>query len=90
MGIDYRFSTLFATIVGVFFSFKTFGRYVFLNTRNSLIYKFFTGYSSIYILNVGLVTAFNIVIDNYYLSGFFAAIFCAIISFFLNKFYIFK
>jgi len=89
-GIDYKLSVLFATIIGVLFSFKTFGKYVFNNSDKKLIFRFISVYIVLYFLNISFITLFDIVIKNYYISGFIATIFCAIISFLLNKYFVFK
>jgi len=89
-GIDYKLSVLLATIIGVVFSFKTFGKYVFNNSDKKLIFRFISVYLLLYFLNVLFITLFNIFLKNYYISGFIATIFCAIISFILNKYFVFK
>ncbi|MBT4732317.1 GtrA family protein [Candidatus Woesearchaeota archaeon] len=88
--IGYKLSALFATIFGVFFSFKTFGKFVFLNSDNSLVYKFFLTYSFVYVINIALINYFNTLLHNYYVSGFISSIFCALVSFFLNKNFVFQ
>ncbi len=89
-GIDYRLSVLFATLIGVLFSFKTFGKYVFKNEKKRLIYKFFLVYLLLYIINIGLISIIQGIVLDYYISGMISTLFCAIISFILNKFYVFK
>jgi len=88
--LDYKIAVLFATIIGVLFSFKTFGKYVFNNKNNKLIYKFFIVYAVIYILNILFIYLFNLYVNDYYSSGLFSTLICAIISFVLNKNYVFK
>ncbi len=87
---DYRISVLFATILGVFFSFRTLGKFVFLDNNINLIYKFVLVYILIFILNISLIQAFEGILLNYYVSGLFAAICCAIPSFVFNKYFVFN
>ena len=89
-GIDYKLSVLFATIIGIFFSFKTFSKYVFDNDDNSLIFRFILVYIILYVANIVLIRIFQVFIMNYYISGFFATVCCAVLSFILNKWYVFK
>lgn len=90
INIDYKFSVLIATLVGVFFSFKTFGKYVFNNSNKWLLYKFFLVYIILYISNISLISIMQSKFNNYYISGFIATICCAILSFILNKGYVFN
>jgi putative flippase GtrA len=91
MSIGYKFASLFATILGVFFSFKTLGRHVFSSGDNdSIFYKFLMVYSFIYVLNITFINAFNAALTNYYVSGFLSILLCAFISFLLNKYFVFK
>ncbi|NOQ29861.1 MAG: GtrA family protein [Helicobacteraceae bacterium] len=87
---DYRLAVLFATLVGLLFSFKTFSKYVFENNNNKLLYRFASVYVLLYIVNIALIALLQPSVLNYYLSGLFATICCAILSFVLNKFYVFK
>jgi putative flippase GtrA len=89
IGFNYWLSALFSTIIGVFFSFKTLGRFVFHSNNNKLIYKFISVYSLIYLLNITLIKFFNGISYNYYVAGFFAIVICAAVSFFLNKYFVF-
>ena len=90
LGADYKLSVLLATILGIFFSFKMLGRFVFFNTKSVLIYRFILVYFFIFLLNIVLIYFFNMLFLNYYISGFFAALCCAIFSFILNKYFIFS
>jgi len=89
-GFDYKAAVLVATVIGVFFSFKMFGRFVFKRDENHLIIKFIFVYCVLYLLNVVLIKEINIHLNNYYLSGFIAALICAFFSFILNKFVVFR
>ena len=90
VNFDYRLSVLFATMIGVLFSFKTFGKYVFNNQNKKLLYKFIFIYIILYLVNIAIISIFEIFILNYYISGLLATLCCAILSFGLNKWYVFK
>ena len=88
--INYKISVLFATLIGVMFSFKSFGKFVFNNEDNSLIFRFVSVYIVLYLCNIFIIYISNIVVSNYYVAGFIATIVCAVLSFILNKKYVFK
>jgi len=88
--IDYKLSVLIATMIGVFFSFKTFGKYVFNNSDKMLLYKFFLVYIILYISNILLISIMQSKLHNYYISGLIATVCCAVLSFILNKWYVFN
>ena len=87
---DYKLAVLFATLIGMFFSFKTFGKFVFNNNNNNLIYRFILVYMILYLLNILLITILELYFTNYYLSGFMATIICAFFSFIINKYFVFR
>ncbi|WP_373034642.1 GtrA family protein [Sulfurimonas sp.] len=87
---DYKLAVLFSSLIGMLFSFITFGRYVFSNNNKKLIGKFFLVYAILYVCNIGIISLVEVIIHNYYISGFLATICCAILSFILNKWYVYK
>lgn len=87
---DYKLAVLFATLSGVLFSFKTFGKFVFNNSDKNLIYKFLFSYSILYLFSIIFINIFEQIFFNYYISGFFATLCCAVLSFILNKWYVFR
>jgi len=88
---DYIFAVIFANLIGILFSFKTFGKYVFNNEDKKLLYKFLIVYCWNIVLNILLIRLFNEFIDNnLYLSGLFSTAVVAVNSFFLNKYYVFQ
>ncbi|MFZ3171878.1 MAG: GtrA family protein [Carboxydocellales bacterium] len=86
----YSIATLLSVIIGILFNFKTTGNLVFENKENILIFKFFGVYSIIYILNVVGLKIFDALKINLYLAGILLILPTAIISFHLNKRYVFK
>jgi putative flippase GtrA len=88
--LDYKLAVLFATILGIVFSFKTLGSFVFKNKDNSLFIHFLLLYSVLYFVNITLINFFNDFVHDYYIAGFFATMINAVLSFILNKFLVFK
>lgn len=91
IGVNYVLSSLFATIAGILFNFKTTGTIVFNNKKNSLLFKFFLVYLLSYILSIIMLKTFIICgIKNLYIAGFITLILSALISYELNKNFVFK
>ncbi|WP_443082171.1 GtrA family protein [Sulfurospirillum sp. 1612] len=90
LGFDYKISVALATILGVLFNFKSFGKYVFYNDDTRLIFKFIGVYIVLFCLNLLLIKLFHILIENYYIAGFLAIFPCAVASFYLNREFVFK
>jgi len=91
LGISYAWALLISTILGILFNFKTTGIYVFDNHDNRLIFRFFTIYSIIYVINVLIVKFLIRYTDiNAYISGYIAIPIVAILSFILQKKFVFK
>ena len=91
LGLHYSFSVLFSTILGVLFNFKTIGKLVFNSHDNSLIYRFVLVYIVIYVLNITGLWIFKINgLENMYINGAMLLAPLAIVSFILNKKYVFK
>ena len=82
---------LFATVCGVLFNFKTTGNLVFGNSSNRLLLRFFAVYLFTYVLTVALLKILAFAgLENRYVSGAFILAPMALISFFLNKDFVFK
>lgn len=90
LGFEYILSVLFATVLGVMFNYKTIGKFVFYEKSNNSIVKFALVYLIVFIVNISVIKIFKIYDFNDYISGFFAIIPASIVSFVLNKFYVFK
>ncbi len=90
LGLHYAVSLILATIICILFNFKTTGALVFKNKSGSLIVKFIQVYIFITALSlIGLKIAKTLGF-NMYLSGFVLTIIFAIVSFLLQKEYVFK
>lgn len=90
-GFIYPLAVLFATILGVLFNFKTISKFVFNQSENSRIFHFVSVYIFIYCLNVfGLWWMEILGLGNKYIAGAVLLVPLAIISFALNKKYVFS
>ena len=87
---DYRLAVFFANIFGVLLSYFMFSQFVFSGRKRNALIKFVALYILLYLVNIILISLLNTIIHNYYISGLFAIIFCAVLSFILNKAFIFK
>lgn len=87
---DYKIAVICATILGILFNFKSFGRYVFYNNDNSIIYKFIGMYIILFLVNILFINVFYTFTDNYYMAGFLAIFPYAFVSYYLNKEFVFK
>jgi putative flippase GtrA len=90
LNLHYAIASLLSTIVGVLFNFKTTGRLVFQSNDNRLIVRFFAVYGMVYVLNVLLLKAFKWIGLDLYLSGAILILPLAIVSYLLNKRFVFK
>src|SRR5471030_2606365 len=65
LGLHYTAAVFFATILGILFNFKTFGKLVFKNPYTdfnyNLIFKFFMGYVILYFINIILIKLFILI-----------------------------
>ena len=90
LGFEYILSVLFATILGVMFNYKTIGKFVFESKSKNSAIKFILVYVIVFLVNISVIKVFKMNGFNDYIAGFFAIIPASIVSFVLNKFYVFK
>ena len=91
LGLHYSLAVLFSTILGVLFNFKSIGKLVFNSNNNERIYHFRGVYILLYLLNVsGLWGLSSIGMENMYVAGAILLAPLAIISFILNKNFVFN
>lgn len=90
IGVHYSFAVIVATILGILFNFKTTGVLVFKNNNNALLFKFLVVYAIICVLNLIClkIAEFNNI--NLYIAGFVVTCFMAVLSFLMNKYWVFK
>lgn len=90
LGVSYHLSVLFSTILGVLFNFKTIGLFVFKNKDNKLLLRFMASYVIVYIVNIVVIHLFLCITTlGEYLAGIMATPIVAILSFFLQKKFVF-
>jgi len=91
IGLHYSLAVLFSTILGVLFNFKSIGRLVFNTKNNKKIYHFIGVYTFLYLLNVsGLWGLSSIGIEDMYVAGAVLLAPLAIMSFILNRKFVFN
>lgn len=91
LGCHYTLAVFLSTVIGICFSFKTLGAFVFNNPDNRLIFKFFTVYGVCYVVNVGILRLLTATgMKNLYAAGLISSFLVAMVSFFLNKFIVFR
>jgi len=90
LGLHYSLATFFATCIGMFFSFKTFGKFVFDNDKNNLLLKFIFVTIFNYLLNIFIIYQCKLFGYNNYNAGLIAVMLVACSSFLFNKYYVFK
>ena len=89
-GLHYTLAVILSTIAGVLFNFKTTGTLVFKNHNNKLIFKFVAVYTITTTLGIIILRMAELAHINLYLAGLVSTGICAIISFLLNKNWVFK
>jgi putative flippase GtrA len=90
VGLDYKIAALLATICGVAFNYKSIGVLVFKSHDNSRVIHFICVYACIYLLNISAIKLLKNAGLNDYISGAVCLIPAALLSFALNKIFVFK
>ncbi|HEY6837603.1 MAG TPA: GtrA family protein [Geobacteraceae bacterium] len=89
VGLHYSLAVLLSTVLGILFNFKTIGRLVFRSHNNRLIFRFVATYGLTYLLNVVFLRILDGLRVNMYIAGMLLLIPLALISFVLQKKYVF-
>ena len=90
LGMHYALAVIVSTIIAVLFNFKTTGSIVFKNRDNKLLFKFVQVYIITMCLNIFLLKIAKTAGLNLYIAGFVLTIVVAMITFLLQKFYVFR
>ncbi|MCT7554551.1 GtrA family protein [Aliarcobacter butzleri] len=91
LNMHYSLAVFLSTALGILFNFKTIGKLVFDSHDNSLIFRFIFVYVLLYLINISCLWFFKISgWENMYINGFILLIPLALISFVLNKKFVFK
>jgi putative flippase GtrA len=89
LGLYYILASTFATILGVVFNFHTIGKYVFMRREKTLLMRFAMAYVMTYSLNIATLTLGTYFISNMYLNGACSTVIVALLSFQLQKHFVF-
>lgn len=89
-GLHFSFALLLATVFGVLFNFKTTGALVFKSSDNHKIFRFVLIYLVVYLANVLGVVVFSRLGLTPYLGGAILVLPIAILSFVLQKRFVFS
>lgn len=89
LNVHYSIAMLVSNILGILFNYKTTGKLVFENNSNKLLIKFFFVNIIIYLLSLGVLKILFLIGVDKYSGAIIIAAPMAIISFFLNKHYVF-
>jgi putative flippase GtrA len=90
LGLHYSLAALLGTLLGILFNFKTYGTLVFRNSDNRLLFKFLGVYGTTYLLTVASIAVLKIFHLSAFAAGAIVALPMALISFALNRRYVFK
>lgn len=90
IGLHYSLATLFSIVLGICFNFLTTGKIVFNNNKNHLIFRFAFVYGISYGVNVFFLYIFNSLGVNNYLGGAILIFPVAVLSFTLQRFFVFS
>ncbi|ADV47280.1 GtrA family protein [Nitratifractor salsuginis] len=89
LGLHYALASLLATILGILFNFHTIGKIVFGCHDYRLMVRFFAVYGITYLLSIAFLAVFDFLGVNMYLAGALLLAPMAVISFLLNKYFVF-
>lgn len=89
-GMHYAIAVVVSTIISICFNFKTTGSIVFKNKNNKLIFKFFQVYMITMFLNIFLLKIAKYLNFNLYIAGLVIIAIIAILTYLLQKFYVFR
>ena len=91
LNIHYTVAVFLSTVLGALFNFKTIGKLVFKSHDNRLIFRFVFVYLIVYLLNISSLWFFkSLGYTNMYVNGLILVIPLALVSFVLNKKFVFK
>lgn len=89
-GLHFFWASMFSTIVGIIFNFKTTGTVVFESTDNKLIFRFFGTYVLTFLISTSGIALFEMADIVSYYGGAIMILPMAFLSFYLNKNFVFN
>jgi putative flippase GtrA len=90
LGLSYMAANLVSCVLGVLFSFKTQGKFVFNDANNPRLWRFIFIWAVLYVLNIGLIKLFLNVGFNAYLGGALALPVMVMLSYFAQRMFVFS
>lgn len=90
VGLTYTLANLVALLVGVLFSFRTQGRWVFHNRDDRLLVRFAACWGLVWLINIGLISVLVRGGLNAYGAGALALVPVTVVSYFLQKLLVFS
>lgn len=90
LGLPYQLANFLSLVVGILFSFKTQGRFVFGNRSNRLFGRFVASWLLVYVGSISLIGVMVRHGIDAYLAGFLALPFTTALSFVVQKYVVFS
>jgi len=90
VGLNFMLANLGAVILGILFSFRTQGRFVFYNTDRSLLGRFFVAWIMVYLVTISIIGLLGLYKIDPYTAGALALPVSAITSYFIQKYFVFR
>lgn len=90
LGVEYHLALFFSTFLGILFNFQTIGRVVFRHCKKELMGKFFITYGIIFVANQIVLTALVTAGLGELVAQVVALPLMVLLSFFMNKNFVFK
>lgn len=89
LGVNLYVAQIVAQVLGVTFNYFTYSRHVFRDREGSRR-SFVAAYGTNYLVNLGLLAAFDRLIESDYLAGFASTVCASLINYFLLKHVVFR
>ena len=90
LGLNFVLANLGAVVLGILFSFRTQGRFVFHNTDRRLLGRFFIAWAAVYFVTISIIGLLGVYDIDPYTAGALALPISALASFFMQKYFVFR
>lgn len=90
VGFDYQLANFLAMVMGILFSFKTQGHFVFHNSNNRLLGRFVVSWVLIYLCTIMLIGWIMALGFDAYSAGALALPFSVAFSYLIQKYFVFR
>jgi len=88
--LPYYLASLIALVFGILLGFVTHGRLVFRSQLQGRFTRYLAVWAALYVVNIGLIGLFSSLGVNYYLGGLMAFVPVVVLSFVLQKVFVFQ